>query len=274
VPSRVTSSPPEGASSEAGRTAWLDRLGSLRNVSRQLLVTRQLASHLPAVPARVLDVGAGQGTQALELARLGYDVVAAEPDPAMRERLSTAQALAPAAESARIRIIDARLGSLVDELRPASYDVVLCHGVLMYLTESGRALRELTELVASGGLLSLVFRNADGIALRPALRRDWAEVNALLDAAAEPNPSYLNEIGVPARADRLVEVEAVLSACGLSTEAWYGVRIATDGVDADELPPDDPVELEALLQVEERLGRTDPYRQVATLLHLLSRRPG
>ncbi len=102
------------------------------------------------------------------------------------------------------------LGSLPAEVSSAAYDVVLCQGVLMYLREAGPALAELAGLVAPGGLLSLVFRNAEGIALRPALRRDWAEVQALLDAATDPNPMYRNEIGVDARADRLADVEREL----------------------------------------------------------------
>ena len=74
---------------EAGRTAWLQRQSLLRNVVRQELVARQLAEHLPAPPATVVDVGAGQGTQALRLARLGFDVTAVEPDPQMRAEFET-----------------------------------------------------------------------------------------------------------------------------------------------------------------------------------------
>jgi hypothetical protein len=118
----------------------------------------------------------------------------------------------------------------------------------------------------------LVFRNADGIAMRPALRRDWAEMHALLDSAGR-SATYTNEIGVHARADRLSDVEAVLGSAGLRTQAWYGVRVATDGVPFDEPVPADPADLEAMLAAEERLGRTDPYRQVATLTHLVSIRP-
>ncbi|MBV9095562.1 MAG: hypothetical protein JO132_17100, partial [Streptosporangiaceae bacterium] len=52
--------------------------------------------------------------------------------------------------------------------------------------------------------------------------------------------------------------------------AWYGVRVFTDAApDAAAAPPD----LEALLACEERAGRTDPYRQVAALTHLIARRP-
>ncbi|MCF6477018.1 hypothetical protein FAF44_53330, partial [Nonomuraea sp. MG754425] len=51
-------------------------LGTLRDVVRQELVTRQLARHLPAAPCRVLDVGSGQGTQALRMAARGHHVTA------------------------------------------------------------------------------------------------------------------------------------------------------------------------------------------------------
>ena len=176
-------------------------------------------------------------------------------------------------EHLRVDVLDGGLGSLPTQLGSAAYDVVLCQGVLMYLAESGPALAELAALVAPGGLLSLVFRNAEGMALRPAIRRDWVEMHALLDRADGPNPFYRNEIGVDARADHLSQVEAALAGHGLVTEDWYGVRIATDSADADEPAPSDPAELAAVLAAEERLGRTDPYRRLATLLHLVSRRP-
>lgn len=258
---------------DIGREAWLARLGNLRNVTRQELVTRQLARHVPPPPARVLDVGAGQGTQALRLAALGYDVLAADPDPRMRDALTEGISLLPPAPGF-IQVVAGGLGSLPPEATVTPYDVVLCQGVLMYLPDAEPALAELARLVGPGGLLSLVFRNAEGIALRPALRRDWVEAVHLLDSMAERNPLYRNEIGVLARADRLEDIEATLATQGLVTEAWYGVRIATDGADADEEPPSDPAELEAMLTAEDRLGSTDPYRRVATLAHLLSRRPG
>jgi S-adenosylmethionine-dependent methyltransferase len=221
---------------------------------------------------RVLDVGAGQGTQALRLVALGHDVVATDPDPAMLEALRAVTA-STSRGAGRIRVLAGGLGTLPAEVSSATYDVVLCQGVLMYLPDAAPALRELAGLVAPGGLLSLVFRNADGIALRPAVRRDWAEARALLDGMGGRNPLYRNEIGVRARADHLDDIEAGLASYGLETEAWYGVRIATDSIDPDEPVPSDPAELEAMLDVEERLGRTDPYRRVTTLLHLLSRRP-
>ena len=59
----------------AGEQKWRAHLGTLRQVVRQELVARQLAAHLPGQPSRrVLDIGCGQGTQALLLARRGHVV--------------------------------------------------------------------------------------------------------------------------------------------------------------------------------------------------------
>ena len=52
----------------AGEGNWQARLGKLRDVVRQEMVARQLERELPAPPVRVIDLGCGQGTQALRLA--------------------------------------------------------------------------------------------------------------------------------------------------------------------------------------------------------------
>ena len=59
----------------AGERNWQVRLGKLRDVVRQEMVARQLERELPAPPVRVIDLGCGQGTQALRLARLGLSSV-------------------------------------------------------------------------------------------------------------------------------------------------------------------------------------------------------
>ncbi|NYV78058.1 methyltransferase domain-containing protein, partial [Streptomyces sp. UH6] len=65
-------------------------MGGLRDVVRQELVARQLdeqiIGHFPVGRRlRVLDVGMGQGTQALRLARAGHQVTGVERDPTMIE---------------------------------------------------------------------------------------------------------------------------------------------------------------------------------------------
>jgi S-adenosylmethionine-dependent methyltransferase len=263
----------------AGREVWLARGGLLRDAVRQAMVTRQLAQHLPAPSSApvVVDVGAGQGTQAIALARNGFDVLGIEPDPVMRERFAIAAAAEPAPVSARLRVVDGRLGGLRQVVDAALgdqrlADVVLLHGVLMYLPGSAAAVVEVCDLVAPGGIVSLLARNADAMALRPALRGQWADALDLFDEALEPSPHYVNELGVRARADRLEELASYVAGRRMHVEAWYGVRVLTDGVPVDRAVPDDEDELAALLAAEERAGSTDPYRRLGTLLHLVGRR--
>ena len=260
-----------------GRDPWLARLGNLRNVVRQEMVSRQLACHLPDAPARVLDVGAGQGTQALRLAAAGHEVTAVEPDHEMRAVFTANAARLGPTERARVSLVASDLATLSTEVRAATHDVVLCHGVLMYLPESSAAVAELARRVAPGGLLSIVARNEDAMAWRPALRHDWDAALALLDEVARARTQgraalYRNEIGVDARADTLVSLTADCEAAGLDLTAWYGIRVATDDVALDE-PLPDAAHLATLLDVEERLGRTDPYRALGTLVHVIASRP-
>ncbi len=251
-----------------GSRAWLDRQANLRTVVRHELIGRQLELHLPAGPCRVLDVGAGQGTQAIRLARLGHQVVAVEPDAVMRSAFETSAAREPADVQSRLVLVDAGLGRLVDL---GSFDVVCCHGVLMYLDDARAAVVELCDLVTPGGIVSVAARNAESLAWRPGLRRQWTETLAHLDDAGAANPRYVNEIGVPARADRLEQLAAYIAGRRMHVEAWYGVRVLTDGDDVERAAPPQP-ELGDLLAAEERMGRTDPYRRLASLLHVVGRR--
>ncbi|SEG25959.1 2-polyprenyl-3-methyl-5-hydroxy-6-metoxy-1,4-benzoquinol methylase [Nonomuraea solani] len=235
---------------------WSERLGSLRNVVRQALVTRQLIEHLPATSCRILDVGCGQGTQALRMAARGHRVTALD---ASRELLGLLEA--GVQPGMRVHVVQAEAERLGELFEPGGFDVVLCHGVLMYFDDPGPLLADLARMLAPGGLLSLLVRNGDALALRPGLRGDWAAARRAFDGT-----HYVNRLGVPARADRLDDLTARLAVPGLEVRRWYGVRVLTDAV------PDDapiPADLDDLLAAEERAGRTDPYRRVAALTHLI-----
>jgi S-adenosylmethionine-dependent methyltransferase len=247
---------------------WQARLGKLRDVVRQELVTRQLDAELAPPPVRIIDLGCGQGTQALRLARRGYEVTGVDASPELLARLERDLAAEPAEVRARVRVERGLIEDWAERsvVSPAgAFGSVLCHGVLMYTEDSGPVLRAVARLTAPGGMASLLVRNGDALAMRPGLLGDWA-------AAAEAfgTVTYANRIGVTARADRLADLTARLAGHGLQVTAWYGVRVFTDTAADDAVAPPD---LQTLLTCEERAGRTDPYRQVAALLHLIARRP-
>ena len=184
-----------------GEQAWIDRLGNLRNVVRQEVISRQLAP-LVGPGSSVLDVGCGQGTQALRLASAGCRVTGVDPSPDL---------LARCADSARVghlevELLEGGIEGVADLCGGRTFDLVCCHGVLMYLDDWAPAVGHLAERVARGGHVSLTFRNGHALAMRPGLRGDWAGALAAFDAT-----TYVNELGLPARAHRTPDIAAVLA---------------------------------------------------------------
>ncbi len=230
-------------------------------MARQL--EEQIAGRYPVGQRlRILDVGMGQGTQALRLARAGHSVTGLEAEPEMLRAARESLATEPAGIRERVRLIEGDGRETGVHFLPGSFDVVLCHGVLMYVQEPDALLAGLARMLAPGGLLSLLVRNGDALAMRPGLAGDWSAAVTAFDT-----DTYTNRLGVPVRADRLEALTATLAGIAAPLHAWYGVRVFTDNVGNEvELPPAE--ELERLLAAEDRAGRTEPYRRVAALLHL------
>ena len=250
----------------AGERDWQARLGKLRDVVRQEMVARQLVGELPPAPVRLIDLGCGQGTQALYLARRGYQVTAVDASAELLTRFGQDLAAEPAEVRGRVRVERGRIEDYNERPGVSPFPAILCHGVLMYLADPDPFLRAIARLVSPGGVVSLLVRNGDALAMRPGLLGDWAAC-----AEAFGTDRYANRIGLSARADRLGDLTARLADRGLEVTAWYGVRVFTDAAADDAVPPPD---LAALLDCEEQAGRTDPYRRVAALLHVIARRAG
>ncbi len=246
---------------------WLGNLGRLRDVVRQEVLSDQVAGLGPlrAGPARVLDAGCGQGTQALYLARAGHEVTGLDPSPRLLGEFRRALEAEPSAVAARVRLVEGT-GEDAARLAGRGFGVVLCHGVLMYRPDPVPLLAGLTAAAGPGGVLSLLVRNGLALAMRDGLRGD-AE-GAL---AAFGQLRYVNRLGLEARAHTPEQLDALLAPLGWRRAAWFGVRVFTDHRDE---PAPEPGPLASLLAAEREAGRTDPYRSVAALLHVVYERAG
>jgi S-adenosylmethionine-dependent methyltransferase len=250
-----------------GVDLWRRGLGKVRDAVRQELIARQLLLHLPGPiadrPPTVLDAGCGQGTQAIRLAQAGYDVTAVDVSEELLELARSAAEGDLDVGAMKLRFERADLLDL-----PSGYagrfDVVCCHGVLMYLPSLASGLEAVVNSARPGGLISVVTRNRAGIAMRAAISGDWRQAQAGFDARY-----YRNRLGIDGvRADEPGEVSAGLHHAGAELVAWYGVRLFTDHWG----PVDPPSDFADLLDVEEEAGRRDPYRWVAALTHTIAAR--
>ena len=147
------------------------------------------------------------------------------------------------------------------------FDLVCAHGVLMYLDDRAVAVAALAARLAPGGRLSITVRNGHALAMRPGLRGEWRAALAAFDSL-----DYVNELGVRAVADRIDVVEAHLATVGLRTIEWFGVRVLNDAV-AAATPVPSADQLVDLLEAEDPAGRRDPYRWLASQLHVIAGSP-
>lgn len=245
-----------------GRRFVDDHYGSLRGRVRTHVVDAHLRAHLPPPPLRVVDVGGGAGHQSIPLARDGYAVTIVDSSPSMLER--AAGRVAAAGLGGTVELVEAAGEDAPAALGGDRFGAVLCHGVLPYVDDPEPLVGALCALADAGGLVSIVAKSSETLAVRPALAGDWATALAAFDGDRQ-----VNGLGVDTRADSVEALSAALRDRDVEPVAWYGVRLFTDGWTRDR-PATDPEEL--VLRVELEASRRDPYRRLSRLFHLVGRR--
>ncbi|MFD3996107.1 class I SAM-dependent methyltransferase [Streptomyces sp. NPDC058583] len=245
--------------------AYTAHSDSARGRLRHNLVERRLRAEFTARPARVLDVGCGNGEMTLRLAAAGHQVTGADPSATMLA--TSADRLAARPELAdRVQLIEADLESLPFD--GERFDAVCCHGVLMYLAEPGPAIARLAGLVAPGGLLSILAKNRRSIGVREALTGGYETAHRLIESEADRS---LGNLGRETRGDDPGALDRLAAEHGLSPLSWQGVRIFHDHLDDTWIP--EPAAYAAALEVEWAASWRSPYRDMGHLVHTLARRP-
>lgn len=97
-------------------------------------------------PGRALDLGAGEGVDAIRLARLGYEVDTVEVSPVAGEKIE--RFANEAGVSSRVRVT---VGDIADVGFAGEYDVVLCNGVLHYVEDKAPVITRMQRATAVGG---------------------------------------------------------------------------------------------------------------------------
>jgi len=218
----------------------------------------------PARPGLdVVDIGGGTGGLAVLVAAAGHRVTVVDPSP---------DALASLARRARERevVVEGRQGdlsTLLDAVGPASADVVLCHGVLEMVADTGAALAAIGEVLRPGGTLSLLVAQRSAAVIARAMAGHFDQARGLLDdTTPEPRSG-----GRSFRRFSLTEISTAVTAAGFEISATHGVRVFADLVPGSLLDLE-PGATTALAELEHAVSQRVDYVPLAGQLHLTAQR--
>jgi SAM-dependent methyltransferase len=159
----------------------------------------------PAAGATAVDVGCGEGGQAIALAeRFGLNVTGIDP---VQRHIDAARAAAETAE-AGAGGVGFRLGS-VEELPVSdqSVDLVWCRDVLVHVAELGRAYREFRRVLKPGGRI-LVYQMFGTELLEPREAAWLFATMGVVPGSADPASTDVAIAGAGLRVERVVELSS------------------------------------------------------------------
>lgn len=217
-------------------------------------------------PLSVLDVGGGTGGFAVPLAAEGHRVTVVDASPDALAALSRRASDAGVAERITGRQGDA--GDLPSLVPDGSVDLVLCHSLLEVVDAPEWVAAALAGVLRPGGAASVLVANRAAAVLSRAVGGHLAAAAALL---RDPDGTA----GVRDTLQRRYDTDsatALLSAAGLVVERVHGVRVVADLLPGALLDAE-PGATDALAAFELAVAGQTPYRDIATQLHLLARRP-
>jgi S-adenosylmethionine-dependent methyltransferase len=213
---------------------------------------------------RIVDVGGGTGGFAVPLAQAGHAVTVVDPSPDALAALT--RRAADAGVGGRVTALQGDADSLAELVPAAAADLVLCHAVLEFADDAASVAQALAATLRPGGAASVLVANRSAAVLARAVAGQWRAVQELL--ADRPTGAAGGRDPLRRRFDP-DGATALLTGAGLVVEQVHGVRVVADLVPGPVADADP----EALLAFELAVSALPPYRDMATQLHLLARRP-
>ena len=237
--------------------------GTTKGLLRQAILWQDLDILLAEMndgPLRVLDAGGGEGQTAIRMAQLGHHVTLCDVS---QEMLKRAQAAAEEkGVSGNMHFVHCPVQDIAQHLA-SPVDLILFHAVLEWVADPVAVLQKLWTVLRSGGALSLMFYNADGL---------------LMHNMVAGNFDYV-QVGMPKRKKRTLspdhprapaEVYRWLEQIGWQITGKTGVRVFHDYL-RDKTQQQRSFEM--LLELETRYCRQEPYISLGRYIHVTARKP-
>ena len=214
----------------------------------------------------VVDAGGGTGGFAVPLAADGHRVTVVDPSPDSLAALQRRAAERGVAD--RVAAVQGDLDDLPQVVPDGSADLLLCHSVLEVVDDPATALAAAGRALRPGGRLSLLVAGRHAAVLARAVAGHPDEAARVL---TDPAGRWGDADGTPRRF-AVEDLVQLVQQAGLEVEQVHGVRVVADLVPAPALELE-PGAAAALVALERALSTRPPFRDLATQLHVLARRP-
>ncbi|MBS1206644.1 MAG: S-adenosyl-L-methionine-dependent methyltransferase [Proteobacteria bacterium] len=237
--------------------------GTTKGQLRQAILWQDLDALLATrgnVPLRVLDAGGGEGQTAIRMAQLGHHVTLCDVS---KEMIARAQTAAEAkGVSGNMHFVQCAVQDVAEHLE-SPVDLILFHAVLEWVAEPVFALEKLWLMLRPGGALSLMFYNADGLLMHNMVAGNFDYVKAGMPKRKKRtlSPDYPRN---PA------DVYGWLEQIGWRITGKTGVRVFHDYLREKHQQHDC---FDALLELETRFCRQEPYISLGRYIHVTALKP-
>lgn len=213
-------------------------------------------------PLRILDVGAGQGQFALELARQGHELTLTDISSSMLDEAR--QLFEPYGNTISPPTLICCAAQELQYLFPLpSFDVVLCHAVMEWLQEPQRLLEYLIPQVKAGGIISIIFYNQHGLIFKNLLRTNFKKIATGDMRGKRGSLTPLNPLAPD-------QVRQWFASAGLRMISESGIRVFHDYILDDQLRNQQG---EALIEQELAFSQKNPYKDLGRYMHFLAKIP-
>ena len=221
--------------------------------------------HIPEHAIHILDVGGGNGFNALHFAGLGHAVTLLDYSPAMLAEAREAAEKAGLLD--RITFCQADVREATHLLHDERFDLVICHLMLEFVPQPLEALEGICGLVAPGGHLSILDANRYSEVYRKAFQtNDLGTAFELIETKEYFHPWFERITPLYSSA----EMSALLRANGREVVGDYGVLCL-----CAYLPNEPKFEVEyyrSLEHLELRLADQYPYKLLARFYQVIGQR--
>ena len=234
---------------------------------RYVVASAILQRFLTGSALQILDLGGGNGVEALPLAAQGHHVTIVDYSSAMLEAAERA-ARARGLET-HLTLYQAEVAALPDLFTEARFDLVLCHNLLQYVESPTATIELLGPLLRPHGLLSIICPNPASEAYRLAMQHDLHAAHDQLHATS----AHANLFGVEVQRFTAEQLIQWLARAGLELLGQYGIRCICDYLQDNERKAD-PAFFAQLEQLEIAMSDTYPYYLLARFMQLIARLPG